>query len=250
MEFIGAGGWAYFRVRDEDALAAYARAFRFVEVNTTFYRHPSRRRVAEWRRGVPEDFTFAVKCHRTVTHAAGLAPTAPALEAFSRSLAVAHAVRAPVLVLEVPATLRFTAEAIRGMTALLASADRRGVTLALEARAHATGDLPPPLERAMRDLAVIDCTDYSRQAPRIENDLAYTRLLGKGEHNRWVFSDDELRAIDAAARHAGAERAFFTFHGVRMYRDAARFLTFKRTGRFPMELPEGQERLPEAQALA
>src|SRR2546429_9572499 len=59
----------------------------------------------------------------------------------------------------------------------------------------------------------------------------YTRLFGPGQHNLYEFDDDELRSIDRAGQDA--VRAAFTFHGVRMYKDAARFMTFKRTGTFP-----------------
>ena len=57
------------------------------------------------------------------------------------------------------------------------------------------------------------------------------RLFGPGPHNVYEFDDDELREIDRAGRDA--VRVAFTFHGVRMYKDAARFLTFKRTSTFP-----------------
>ncbi len=65
---IGAGGWAYFRVPGMDALAAYAKAFDFVEVSATFYTNPSIEIVRSWRRRVPEDFTFSVRCHKDLTH--------------------------------------------------------------------------------------------------------------------------------------------------------------------------------------
>lgn len=54
--FIGTGGWAYFHVPGTDLLAAYANAFDFVEVNSTFYTNPSIEMVRSWRRRVPEDF--------------------------------------------------------------------------------------------------------------------------------------------------------------------------------------------------
>jgi len=37
--WIGAGGWGYFRGPSGHPLEDYALAFRFVEVNATFYRH-------------------------------------------------------------------------------------------------------------------------------------------------------------------------------------------------------------------
>ncbi len=48
--YIGAGGWAYFRIPGMDSLAAYAKAFDFVEVNSTFYTTPSIQMVRSWRR--------------------------------------------------------------------------------------------------------------------------------------------------------------------------------------------------------
>lgn len=66
--YIGAGGWAYFRVPGMDSLATYAKAFDFVEVNSTFYTTPSIQIVRSWRRCVPDDFMFSVRCHKDLTH--------------------------------------------------------------------------------------------------------------------------------------------------------------------------------------
>lgn len=63
---VGAGGWAYFNVSG-DRLRGYAKAFRMVEVNSTFYRIPPLSLVRSWRRRVPEDFKFTVRCHREIT---------------------------------------------------------------------------------------------------------------------------------------------------------------------------------------
>ena len=52
--YIGAGGWAYFQVPGMDSLAAYSKAFDFVEVNSTFYTNPSIEMVRSWRRSIEE----------------------------------------------------------------------------------------------------------------------------------------------------------------------------------------------------
>jgi hypothetical protein len=78
---------------------------------------------------------------------------------------------------------------------------------------------------------ILDIVDLSQTKARVADESVYTRLFGPGPHNVYEFDDDELRAIDRAGQDA--VRAAFTFHGVRMYKDAARFLTFKRTGAFP-----------------
>jgi uncharacterized protein YecE (DUF72 family) len=75
---IGCSGWNYASWRHgvfypdglpaRRWLAAYAEHFDTVEVNTTFYRLPRREAVARWVEVTPEDFTFAVKVSRYVTH--------------------------------------------------------------------------------------------------------------------------------------------------------------------------------------
>ena len=87
----------------------------------------------------------------------------------------------------------------------------------------------------MEDRGILDVVDLSQTRPRIAGDTQYTRLFGPGPHNVYQFDDDEMREIDRAG--GDAVRVAFTFHGVRMYTDAARFLTFKRTGAFPAATP-------------
>jgi uncharacterized protein YecE (DUF72 family) len=71
---VGTGGWAYFNVPGKQPLKAYSEVFNFVEVNYTFYEYPDVRRVERWRRAVPEDFTFSVRCNQDLTHTIGLKP--------------------------------------------------------------------------------------------------------------------------------------------------------------------------------
>src|SRR5204863_10003467 len=49
-------------------LSTYARAFRTVEVDSTFYAVPEARAVRGWAERTPPDFTFALKMPREVTH--------------------------------------------------------------------------------------------------------------------------------------------------------------------------------------
>ena len=223
---VGAGGWGYF----SGGLAGYARAFPFVEVNATFYRRTSEPTARRWRTSVPAGFTFAVKAHQDVTHRGRLRTTPAARAAFAQTARVARILRAPFVILETPATLslgREEAESLREFAAIADGAFRIG----LEARAHARGALPVPLRRTMEDLGILDVVDLSRTAPRTADEVVYTRVFGKGEFNAYQLDDAEMREIDRAGRDATT--VAYAFHGVRMYKDAARFLTFRRTGVFP-----------------
>jgi uncharacterized protein YecE (DUF72 family) len=54
--------------RPSEFLPAYARAFRGVEVDSTFYAIPDARVVRAWDERTPPEFTFAVKMPKEVTH--------------------------------------------------------------------------------------------------------------------------------------------------------------------------------------
>ena len=51
-----------------EMLAKYSRVFPTVEVDSTFYGRPRETTVVDWRDSVPDDFRFALKVPRAVTH--------------------------------------------------------------------------------------------------------------------------------------------------------------------------------------
>jgi uncharacterized protein YecE (DUF72 family) len=74
---IGTQGWNYAAwvgplyppgTRPSEFLSTYARAFRGVEVDSTFYAIPDARAVRAWAERTPEEFTFALKMPKEVTH--------------------------------------------------------------------------------------------------------------------------------------------------------------------------------------
>jgi len=229
---VGAGGWGYFQVPGEDSLAAYAKAFPFVEVNTTFYEHPDLRAVASWRRRVPVGFRFSVRANGDLTHRHRLRASPAARASFARTAAVARKLGAAAVVLATPASLRIAQPEIVGLRDLLASAGLP-CPVAFEARAYSGRNLPPALAAAMEDLDIADAVDFSRQKPRTESTITYGRLFGRGEGNRWEFTDDELLEAQARAESRKGDHVLYAFHGVRMYKDAGRFLTYVRSGKFP-----------------
>jgi len=231
---IGAGGWAYFQVPGLDPLVAYSKAFNFVEVNSTFYETPSLRLVESWRRRVPPHFQFAVRCHRDLTHKHKLEPTEEAYKAFNEMTAICRMLRADILHMQTPPTLSFSKSKIDSIRNFLHTVDLKGVRIAWEVRQAKAEPLPPDLIKLMQDHDVIHCVDISREDPAFRSDIMYTRLFGKGFHNIYQFTDEELKEIDEKATREDYETATLCFHGVKMYKDAARYKVYKQTGRFPM----------------
>jgi len=89
--WIGCSGWNYAHWRERVYpkglppsrwLGHYATLFNTVEVNSTFYRLPSRTAVASWVAQTPPDFVFTVKASRYLTHIKRLTDLGPGLERF------------------------------------------------------------------------------------------------------------------------------------------------------------------------
>nr|WAH99808.1 MAG: DUF72 domain-containing protein [Candidatus Methanoperedens sp.] len=228
MFYIGAGGWAYFKVPGLDSLAAYSKAFDFVEVNSTFYKTPSMEMVRSWRQRVPDNFMFSVRCHKDLTHKYLLSPRKESYEILNQSLSICSELKAEILHIQTPPTFN-PDEKLKSIVDLLSSVDFGNVRLAWEIRDKVSDGTV----ELMRDLGIIHCTDISREMPAVDSDILYTRLFGHGKHNLYQFDDAELLNIDRSAKERGGGNVYLTFHGARMYSDAARLKVYEKSGTFP-----------------
>ena len=225
---IGTGGWSYFNVPGKNSLAAYSKLFNFVEVNYTFYEYPETRTVEKWRRTVPKNFTFDVRCHQDLTHRIGLKPVDKAYAVLAKMTTYCEILGSPFLVLETPASYTFSEERVSEVQSFLTSANLRKVRLVWETRAKTT----PGLMKLMSDMNIVQSVDLSRGKPESVSDVVYSRLFGKGKHNLYQFTDEELREIDERALGTGAKTIVMAYHGLRMNTDAVRFKEYKNTGSF------------------
>ena len=91
MVYIGTSGWQYRHwrlsfypkgVAQARWLEFYADRFQTVELNNSFYRLPSEESFTDWRRRTPDDFVFAVKMSRFLTHQKRLRDPAEPVELF------------------------------------------------------------------------------------------------------------------------------------------------------------------------
>jgi uncharacterized protein YecE (DUF72 family) len=74
---LGTIGWSYSfwkgnfypnKTASKDFLAYYATKFSTVEVDSTFYRIPNQKTVANWREQTPASFSFSLKFPEVITH--------------------------------------------------------------------------------------------------------------------------------------------------------------------------------------
>ncbi len=170
-----------------------------------------------------------MRCHQDLTHRIGLKPTDQAYQVLGQMVNYCSVLRAPWLVLETPASYVFSDESIDDASRLFESTNLRGVRLAWEPRSQ----VPPKAQKMMQKHNIVHAADLSRQTPLFPSDAIYTRLFGKGEHNIYQFSDAELKQIDQKIQSLKVKSVSLSYHGVRMYTDAARFVQYERTGAFP-----------------
>jgi uncharacterized protein YecE (DUF72 family) len=225
---VGTGGWGYFKVPNTPSLKTYSEVFNFVEVNYTFYEYPSTQTVERWRKTVPKDFVFSVRCHQDLTHRIGLVSTPRAYEVFFQMRSYCDILNSPYLVLETPAKYEITQRNVKDVEDFLSSINLEGVKLVWEYRAPITQTFID----LMQNYGIIQCVDLSRQIPSYNLDVTYSRLFGKGQHNIYQFTDDELAEIDQQARDTNSKTVVLSYHGARMNSDAIRFSHYKSTGKF------------------
>jgi len=231
---IGTGGWSHFRIPGLHPLTAYSKVFNFVEVNSTFYKIPPQGQIEKWRRTVSPDFHFAVRAHRSITHKNRFQPTRETLETLEKLERVCQILKAEVIHVQTPPSLEIDHVLTNNLQDLISSSNLGRLRVALEMRGVEPSRLPPRFVQTMREYNIIHCVDLSKEeTPLYESDVLYSRLFGRGHHNVYQPTDEELRKVDQKVLKNRAEKAMLSFHFVRMYKDAARLKIYKQTGRFP-----------------
>ena len=109
---VGTAGWSIPKASaaafplEGSTLARYARRFTGVEINSTFYRSHRASTYARWHDSVPEDFRFAVKMPKAISHEKRLSAVEDLLMEFLAETAELGKRRGPLL-LQLPPKLAF-----------------------------------------------------------------------------------------------------------------------------------------------
>ncbi len=176
-------------------LAYYASRFDAIELNTTFHAMPTAEKVRRWAERVGEDFEFAVKATRAVTHDLPLSQAAPVLAVFLDAVRELGGRLGPVL-LQLPPEA--TVEQLPGLAVLL-DALPDDVKFAIEFRS-ATWFRSEMFDLCRaRNVAVVaaELEGHPESAGIIPTaDFLYVRLLGR--HGR--FPDETRERFDPTPR--------------------------------------------------
>jgi len=197
---IGTSGWVYPHWREtfypkglpqSRWLEHYAERFNTVELNNSFYRQPARATFERWRRAVPDDFVYAVKLNRFLTHLKRL-NVDRALVARSYDTMAGLGPKAAVVLVQLPARFRFDAERATRFFSVVAPRRRRH---ALEPRdASWLTDEAIAVLRARRvALCIIDTPNWPTRGA-VTADFVYLRFHGQTRLYGSSYDDEALRA--------------------------------------------------------
>lgn len=228
---IGISGWTYpgwrgvfypEKLPHKQELAYAAEHFPTVEINGTFYRLQRPESFASWRANTPEDFTFAVKGSRYITHMRKVKDVEVPLANFMASGLLRLGPKLGPILWQFPARMAFDAERLDAFFSLLPRSAKEAAKLAhkhdarmkgrtwLEAEAdlpirHAieirsetfrSGEFVELLRRHGIALVCADAPTWPRLMD-LTTDFVYCRLHGS-EHLYASGYDDE--ALDRWAR--------------------------------------------------
>lgn len=230
---IGCGSWGYFKVPGSDPLQAYAQAYDFVETNSTFYRTPAISTARGWRKAVPETFEFTVKCSKELTHELGLRPTSRAYEVFEAQKKICKELNAEVLVLQTPPQFDTPESAVKDFfggldngvpIAGVGGRDPAPLTLVWDIR----GKNRAGYSALAKDLGIHESFDLSFEDVPADQEMVYSRIFGPDLKSE--LTTKRLKSINDKVRSSGAKKVYLTFHGSRMYKDAAGLITYRKNG--------------------
>ena len=227
------------------SLSRYARIFRVVEVQRTFYQPPLARTLEKWLAQAPSEFEFTLKAWQLITHEA-TSPTyrrlreklsdrekhevgafrlsAPVLRAWERTLECARILGSRVILLQCPARFGLTQENKGNLRSFLRKirCDTRSksqvepLDLVWEPRGEWKAE---GVKELCEELNLVHGVDSFLQAP-VTSGAGYFRLHGRGGC-RHRYSGAELEKLRAKGR--AWSPCYVLFNNLSMREDAQRF---------------------------
>lgn len=200
---IGTAGWsipASDRASFPDigtSLQRYASLMRGVEVNSSFHRPHRQSTWVRWADSVPEDFRFAAKMPKTISHGLRLRDAAAPLERFLDEVSGLGS-KLAVLLLQLPPSLAFDeATASRFLDDLTARTDGRTDARVVCEPRHASwfeADADTLLvEHAVARVAADPARVPAAASPGGWRGMTYRRLHGSPDMYRSAYGAERLR---------------------------------------------------------
>lgn len=244
---VGISGWTYAGWRGDfypeglpqkRELAYAAERMSSVEINGSFYSLQRPTSYASWREQTPDDFVFAVKGGRFITHMKKLRGAEAALANFFASGVLALGDKLGPLLWQLPENLPYDAERLAGFFALLPRTTTQAAELAThhddkvpDDRALTSTDAERPLRHALEFRSETYCTDEAfdllrahdiscvvadtagrwPKADVVTSDFMYVRLHGDTELYTSGYGDAALDAWAETCRGWAATQDVYVY---------------------------------------
>ena len=203
--FIGTSGWNYLHwwdgvfypneVKQNRWLEYYADYFDTVEINSTFYRIPKEKTVENWRKRVPDEFTFIVKASRIITHLKRLKGIEEILRNFLDICSGFQEKLGPIL-FQTPPSLKINKGDLLNLLDILNSHPlSKNLRIVFEFRNKSwfCEEIFDIIKKANCSLCFSDMPEFEIDEP-VTADFVYIRRHGAHERYSSSYSDEQLKA--------------------------------------------------------
>jgi len=200
---LGTSGWSYkewigsfYQKGEKSMLSAYSRVFKTVEIDSTFYRYPSKGMVFGWLRYTKPDFIYAAKLPQLITHEKKLNPARGVEEDLTKFLQLMEPLqfngKLACLLAQLPPGLKLNLTLLESFFTLFPTQFR----LAVEFR-HPSWLNSQTLKLLEKYNVAYTAVDEPLLPPdmHMTSDIAYIRWHGKGEQPwyNYHYKTDELK---------------------------------------------------------
>ena len=195
--YVGTSGWVYDHWRERfyprelaksKWLGFYSRSYSTVELNNSFYHLPTEKAFTSWRESTPDEFTFAVKVSRYITHVKRLKDCGEPVENFLNRARLLEQKLGPLLY-QLPPGLHRNDRLLEDFLTLLPR-DRKHVFEFRHDSWH-TRDVFDIMRRYNAGFCIYDMPEYTTPV-EVTADFAYVRFHGSRLMYGGCYSDEEL----------------------------------------------------------
>lgn len=215
---IGCSGWFYWHWRNafypeglatKDWFAHYAKAFKTVEINASFYSWPTEATVKTWlKQAGRKKFVYTVKACELITHTKKFKGTKELVKDFGH-IATILGDRMGCFLYQVPPSYHYSPARLKAIVSQLQNGQRN----VIEFR-HASW-WNEKVYKALKEADLIFC---SCSAPRLPEELVktaddiYIRFHGKKAWYRHDYTQDELKEWAGRIKNAKAKTVWIYFN--------------------------------------
>jgi uncharacterized protein YecE (DUF72 family) len=216
--FVGTSGFAYkpwkgpfypADLKDDQMLAFYARHFRTVEINNTFYRMPKEDVLTNWAAQVPEDFLFVLKASRRITHIKRLKDDEDDSTGYLFSKAEALGAKLGPVLFQLPPNFKKDVPRLQAFLARIPKA--RDITLEVRNPTWLDDEVYATLREHKVALCAADMGGGDEDEPEQEVPLVATTDWGYLRLRRDTYTDADLHAWAERIRKQPWQRVFVFF---------------------------------------